>query len=108
MTDPTYRIRWTETAVGMVETISDERIRRLIVERVGALARTPEQQGKPLTGELSGFRSLRAVGQRYRVVYRVDRQEVTVLVVAVGRRKHEDRADVYELARKLIRQRLLQ
>lgn len=107
MTDPTYRIRWTETAVGMVEAISDQRIRRLVVERVGGLARTPEQQGKPLTGELSGFRGLRAVGQRYPVVYRVDRQEVTVLVVAVGRRKHGDRADVYELARKLIRQRLL-
>jgi mRNA interferase RelE/StbE len=107
MTDPTYRVTWTATALDMVAAIPDRRIQRIVFERAGGLARTPEQQGKALTGELSGFRSLRTAGQRYRILYRVDRKEVTVLVVAVGRRKHGDSADIYELARKLIRQRLL-
>jgi hypothetical protein len=39
--------------------------------------------------------------------YRVERQEVVVLIVAVGRRRSGDKSDVYELARKLLRQRLL-
>ena len=107
MTDPSYRVTWTATALDMVAAISDRRVQRIIFERAGGLAYAPEQQGKPLTGELSGFRSLRAAGQRYRILYRVDRPEVTVLVAAVGRRKHGDTADIYELARKLIRQRLL-
>ncbi len=105
--DRAFGIAWTETALKLVEAIPDQRIRRLITQRAGQLARSPEQQGKPLIGELAGFRSVRAVGQRYRIVYRVERQEVVVLIVAVGRRRAGDKSDVYELARKLLRQRLL-
>ena len=107
MTAPSYRVTWTATALDMVAAIRDRRVQRIAFERAGGLVQTPEQQGKPLTGELSGFRSLRVAGQRYRILYRVDRQEVHVLVVAVGRRKQGDAADIYELARKLIRQRLI-
>jgi mRNA interferase RelE/StbE len=62
---------------------------------------------KLLIGELAGFRSVRAVGQRHRIVYRVERREVTVLIVAVGRRRSGDKSDIYELARKLLCQGLL-
>jgi mRNA interferase RelE/StbE len=106
MSPPAYAIKWTETAIEMVEAIADRRIRAQIVSRVGELARAPEALGKPLTGELSGLRSSRAVGQRYRIIYRVERRLITVLVVAVGRRKGGHRADIYELARRLLRQRL--
>ena len=36
------------------------------------------QQGKPLGRNLAGYRSVRAVGQRYRIIYELDhsRQEV--------------------------------
>lgn len=107
MSAPAYAIKWTETALEMVEAIPDRRIRAQIVSRVGELAKAPEALGKPLTGELTGFRSVRAVGQRYRIIYRVERRLVTVLVVAVGRRKEGARQDIYELARRLLRQRLL-
>lgn len=102
-----YAITWTETALKLAEAISDQRIRRLVSQRADQLGTSPEQQGKPLIGELAGYRSVRAVGQRYRIVYRVERREVTVLVVAVGRRRSGDKSDVYELARRLLRQRLL-
>jgi len=59
-----------------------------------------------LTGELAGHRSLRAAGQRYRILYRVERNQVLVLVVAVGIRREGSRSDIYELARKLLRLRL--
>ena len=107
MTDPVHTIRWTETATTLAEALPDQRIRRLISQRVDQLAKSPERQGKPLVGELAGFRTVRAVGQRYRIVYRVERREVVVVIVAVGKRKAGDKGDIYELAKKLLKQRLL-
>ena len=104
--DRAFAITWTETALKLVEVIPDQRIRRLISQRADQLADSPEQQGKALIGELAGFRSVRTVGQRHRIVYRVERREVVVLVVAVGRRRSGDKSDIYELAKKLLRQGL--
>jgi len=56
---------------------------------------------------LAGFRSVRTVGQRYRIVYRGERREIVVVMVAVGRRKSGDQGDIYELAKKLLRQGLV-
>jgi mRNA interferase RelE/StbE len=106
MTAARYTLKWTETAVKMAEAVPDSRIRRTIVARVEGLAHSPEQQEKPLTGELTGLRSLRAAGQRFRLIYRVDPQDVIVLIVAIGRRVAGHRADIYELAKKLVRQGL--
>ena len=105
--DRAFAIRWTETALKLAAAVPDQRIRRLVSQRVDQLAISPEQQGKALLGELAGFRSVRAVGQRYRIVYRVERREIVVVIVAVGRRKTGDKSDIYELARKLLRQGLL-
>ena len=102
-----YAIKWTETALDLVAAIPDQRIKRVVSQRVDQLADAPDQQGKPLVGELAGFRSVRAVGQRYRIIYRVARREVVVTIVAVGRRKQGDTRDIYELAKKLLKQRLL-
>lgn len=107
MTDTVYDVRWTETALRLLTSISDLRIRRLIHKRAGELTHDPEKQGKPLVGELSEFRSVRAVGQTHLVVYRVEKQDVMVAVVAVGRRKHGRARDMYALAQKLLRQGLL-
>jgi mRNA interferase RelE/StbE len=91
----------------MLETIQDRRIREKIRDRIDGLAEEPEKQGKPLTGELTGSRSLRAVGQRYRIIYRVEEGKVLVLVLALGIRKEGSGKDIYVLARKLLRLRLL-
>ena len=107
MTDSVHTIKWTETALKYAEAIQDQRIRRLISQRVDQLAKLPDKQGKPLVAELAGFRSVRAVGQRYRIVYRIERREVVVVIVAVGRRKAGDKSDIYELAKKLLRLGLL-
>ena len=56
-----------------------------------------------MNGELMGYRSIRAVGQRYRIIYRLD----VVFVVALGIRKEGDKANVYELAKKMLRLGLL-
>jgi mRNA interferase RelE/StbE len=87
----------------MLKEIADRRIREKIVETIDRLADEPEKQGKPLGTELAGFRSLRAVGQRYRIIYKVDEDEIVVFVVAVGIRKEGGKDDIYNLAKKLVR-----
>jgi len=86
----------------MLVDIRDRRERRLIVTRIERLMQDPEAQGKALTGEFRGCRSVRAGGQRYRIVYRVSASKRQVAVIAVGRRREGDKRDVYtRLARVL-------
>lgn len=68
----------------------------------------PGKQGKPLSADLAGFRSLRAVGQRYRIIYQVQEERVIVVVMAVGLRRQGSRSDIYQLAKKLRRLDLLE
>ena len=99
----TYRIFFTPAALEMLERVPDRRIRQEIGKRIDGLAREPDLQGKPMRGELASLRSIRAVGQRYRILYRVERARVIVVVIAVGLRKEGDRNDIYRLAQKLVR-----
>jgi mRNA interferase RelE/StbE len=103
----TWRVVLTPTALRMLTDISDRRIRDKIVTVIDRLADAPEKQGKPLLGELSGLRSVRAAGQRYRVIYTVKELEIIVIVVAVGIRRDGSKDDIYALAKKLFRMRLL-
>ncbi len=57
--------------------------------------------------DLAGYRSIRAVGQRYRILYKLEAERVVVAVVALGMRKEGDKADIYALAKKLARLGLL-
>ena len=102
-----WQVGLTPNARGMLEEIQDRRVREKIRDRIDGLAEEPEKQGKPLTGELAGYRSLRAVGQRYRIIYRIEDGKVLVLVMALGMRKEGSGRDIYALARKILRLRLL-
>ncbi len=84
-----------------------KRIREGISRRINGLENDPERQGKLLTDELAGYRSIRAVGQRYRIIYKIEAERVIVLVVTIGIRKEKDKKDAYELAKKLARLGLL-
>ena len=77
--------------------------RRKIADKVDGLAVDPGSQGKPLMGELKGYRSIKAAG-RYRIVFQVNDVESGdshVLIVAVGIRKEGDKNDVYVVASQL-------
>ena len=104
----TYQVIITPVALKMLGEMRDRRVREKIRDCIDGLTEEPEKQGKPLTGELAGYRSLRAVGQRYRILYRVERDQVQVLVVALGIRKEGSKADIYSLAKKLLRLHLLE
>ena len=91
----------------LLAEIRDRRVRESIARRIDRLEYEPDKQGKPMRDELIGFRSIRAVGQRYRIIYKVDGETVTVLVVALGIRKEGDKKEVYELVKRLMRLGLL-
>lgn len=95
-------------AVEALSKIKDRRIQIQLQNAFQRLQQHPEQVGKPLAGELAGYRSLRAVNQEFRIIYRVNRDEVEVLVVAIGRRKEGDRDDVYQLAKRWLQRGLLE
>lgn len=101
-----YRVDILPAAQDMVLAIADRRIQEKLLERMTALGADPELQGKPLGDNLAGYRSVRAVGQRYRIIYRVE-SAVVVTVVAAEIRKEGNREDVYRVAAKLIRLGLL-
>jgi len=103
----TYTVVFTPLAEEMLEDVGDRRIQQKIVDTAQRLVNEPEKQGKPMLGPLAGYRSLRAVGQRYRIIYRVQAHRVLVVVVGVGIRKEGDKQDIYRRLQKLIRMKLL-
>lgn len=103
-----WRVEVTETAATMIRRISDARIRGKIIDAIDELKHDPALKGKPMVGDLARYRSLCVVGQRYRVLYAVAAERVTVFVVAAGIRKDGDKPDIYALAKKLLRLGLLE
>jgi mRNA interferase RelE/StbE len=91
------------TAKKHLKAISDQRIQKSIIDCIENLKDEPEKQGKPLSGSLAGYRSIRAFRQRYRIVYEVDVDQSKVLIHVVGIRKDGDRMDVYALAKRILR-----
>lgn len=91
----------------LLAAIRDTRIRQSINKRISRLENDPQKQGKPLSDELAGYRSIQSIGQRYRIIYKVEVERVVVVVVALGIRKEGDKKDVYELAKRLARLGLL-
>ena len=97
-----FEIQLTPLALEMLANIKDKRHQKTLSSRIDKLKIEPEKQGKPLTGQLINYRSLRAVGQRYRIVYQVENDKVVVLVVGIGLRKEGNKEDIYNLLQKLL------
>ena len=97
-----YEIQLTPLALEMLESVKDRREQEKLRDRIDQLKVEPQKQGKALVDNLSGFRSIRAVGQRYRIVYQVEQDRVLVVVVGLGRRKDGDKKDIYTILEKLL------
>lgn len=106
-TEQVWQVKLTATAEAMLEKIKDKRTVRKIVNDMIKLQNEPDKQGKPLLQELSGYRSLRSVGQRYSIIYKVEIDVVVVYIVAIGLRREGSKRDVYALAQKLSQRGLL-
>src|SRR5262249_31355621 len=104
----TYQIEITPNALGMIQKAQDRRIRAKIIETIDGLAEDPQKKGKQLTAELDGYYTVQPVGQQNRTITRIADDRTAVLVVAAGIRREGDKMDIYALAKKLIRARLLE
>ncbi len=97
-----FRIQLTETAASNIRSIRNPVIREQVTERIEILSDNPGI-GKPLRGPLSRYRSLRAARNRYHIIYRVEKRQVVVIIVAVGIRKGKDRDDIYQELQRIIK-----
>lgn len=95
-----FTVITTPEAQSDLRGIDDTRTYQAITRKITALDTEPDKQGKPLSGDLTDYRVVRAAGQRYRVVYQVATLEGVVTVVVVGIRKEGDKRDVYRVASK--------
>jgi mRNA interferase RelE/StbE len=87
------RARFTPEAARLIARLPPE-IKKLVRASIDEIVANPES-GSELSGELEGYRSLKA--KRYRVVYRPNDAEMTVEILLVGHRH-----DVYETLRSLL------
>lgn len=99
-TDARFRVQLTDAARDDLRASGDARTRQAVFSRALALDIEPLAQGKAPTGDLKGYRSVRAAGQRYRILYRVGVQRGVVTVAVVGIRKGGDQRDVYRVTSK--------
>ena len=85
--------RFTPEAARVLATLPPE-IKRLVRSSIDSLLAKP-QAGSELTGELDGYRSLKA--KRYRIIYRLDDTGTAIEIYLVGHRR-----DVYDALRSLL------
>lgn len=92
-----YRIELIPLALEMLKKVKDQREQIVLRKRIEQLKIEPDQPGKALSGKLRSYRSIRAVGQRYRIIYRIDQEKIIVIIIGVGIRKEGDKKDIYQI-----------
>lgn len=98
-----FQIILTAEARADLLSVTDLKTRAVIAGRVDDLEREPLKQGKPLKGPLKAYRSVRAAGQRYRIVYQVAVTAGQVVVAVIGIRQEGSKRDAYAIAEKRLR-----
>jgi mRNA interferase RelE/StbE len=79
-----YSVRLKASAVTEIEQIEPKKVRRQIVNRIGALSEDPRPPGcEKLSGQSSRYRLRQGA---YRIVYAVEDDLLVVFVVKVGHR----------------------
>jgi mRNA interferase RelE/StbE len=77
-------VRLTASAVGKIKQIEPKKVRRQVVNRIGALAGDPRPPGcEKLSGQSDRYRVRQG---SYRIVYSVEDEVLVVSVVKVGHR----------------------
>lgn len=92
-----FQVEVSHSARDALASITDKRIQRNIFNRLLRLEKSPEMQGKPLTGDLRGYYSIRVADQRYRIIYRIQAEAQIVFVEFIGIRREGSKSDVYVL-----------
>jgi mRNA interferase RelE/StbE len=78
-----YRLDIRSRAAEVIRHLPPE-VKRAVKAAIRSLVEDP-MAGEPLHGELEGRRKFRV--RRYRVIYRIDKAEKIIRVIAVGHRR---------------------
>ncbi|MCK5797883.1 MAG: type II toxin-antitoxin system RelE/ParE family toxin [Deltaproteobacteria bacterium] len=79
-----YRVRLKASAAKEIEAIEPRRVRRRIVDRIHRLSEDPRPPGcEKLSGHVDRYRVRQGT---YRIVYSIEDEILTVMVVKVGHR----------------------
>jgi len=87
--------RFTPEAARLIATLPPE-IQKLVPYSIDTLLTKPHA-GSELTGELEGYRSLKA--KRYHIIYRLSDAESSIEIYLIGHRR-----DVYDTLRSLLQE----
>lgn len=79
-----YSVRFMSNAEKAFDKL-DKGDKRLVVAQLEKLERAPEL-GKPLADGLAGFRKMYCARKRLRIIYRIENDQLVVLVIAIGER----------------------
>lgn len=95
-----YKIKLHKEVITHDSRRFDEQTKEKIKSKIRELLSvSPESVGEPLHFELKQYRKL-VIFDKYRIVYRVHKEEVLVLVLAVGIRRD---SEIYEEALRRLR-----
>lgn len=98
-----FKVRMTDTATEMLRSIG-KRFGRHTYEVIKNLLRDlefdPDQKGDPLRGLLKGLYSLHY--SRFRIIYKVRKEQVQVIVVGAGHHQSGSRKDIYKIIERLV------
>ncbi|MDT5223937.1 MAG: mRNA interferase RelE/StbE [Mycobacterium sp.] len=84
--DRPYRVEAAGSARRDLQRLSGKVATAIVEFITGPLANNPQRLSKPLRGDLDGYHSARRGD--YRVVFRIDEDERTVVVVGIKHRAH--------------------
>ena len=88
MNDEPYTIAWTSPAKRALRNLPEKAATAAVEFIYGSLAENPHRVGKALQQELAGLHSARRGD--YRVIYRINSDQLAVEIVAI-----EHRSDAY-------------
>jgi mRNA-degrading endonuclease RelE of RelBE toxin-antitoxin system len=94
-----YKIGFSDLGKASLKAV-DKKVRQEICRSMLPLSGQPKS-GKPLIGPFLGLYSLR-VGNRYRVIYRIEEETERIYVELIGERKPGREEDVYRVAQRLL------
>lgn len=80
-----YKLQWHEKAIDDLKGLDRKTQKKLVARLKDYLPRDPLSLGKPLKGIFKGLYRYR-YGD-YRIIYAIDREAMTVMILRVGDRK---------------------
>ena len=96
-----YKVEFLPEAAQEFEAL-DGSLKKIAAKQIDKLAEKPElgeALGKRMGIDLTGYRKIYFGKKAFRIVYEIQRQKLSILIIGIGKR---ERAEIYkELARRL-------